>query len=69
LGLERNGPAAQGGLRDGDIVLKLDDRPMSTVDDIHRFLNEWPIGQPLKVSAVRGTQLVTLSVAPGEAPG
>ncbi len=69
LGVERDGPAALAGLREGDVVLALGEQPVEGVDDIHRFLDDWPIGRPLPVRVLRGLELRTLEVTPGEAPG
>jgi len=37
------------------------------VDDLHRFLAEWPIGQPMTLTVIRGTERVDLKVVPAEA--
>jgi S1-C subfamily serine protease len=67
LRLDPNGPAARGGAREGDVVVALDARAAANVDDIHRVLNAWPIGAPLRVSVLREGALRELTVAPEEA--
>jgi S1-C subfamily serine protease len=67
LRLDPNGPAARGGAREGDVVVALDARAAANVDDIHRVLNAWPIGEPLRVSVLREGALRELTVAPEEA--
>ena len=44
-------------------------RPVGTVDDVHRMLVAWPIGEPLTVTVLRGAARVDLAVTPAEMPG
>lgn len=62
-----DGPARKSGLHVGDIVVSINGEGMSSVDDIYRFLGEWPIGHPLTVSAIRGREKIDVSVVPVEA--
>ena len=61
------GPAKKAGLRVGDIILNLDKESVSSIDDIYRILGEWPVGEAMKVSALRGKNLKEFSVTPIEA--
>jgi S1-C subfamily serine protease len=67
-GFDERGPAAKSGLRQGDVVVGVDDSTVSNVDDIHRALQRWPIVSALKVRVVRARALLDLSVMPVEAP-
>jgi S1-C subfamily serine protease len=49
-----NGPAAIAGLREGDLIVALNERAVRTVDDMHRMLVGWPLGDALKVGVIRG---------------
>src|SRR5574341_555394 len=69
MGVERGGPAAKARLSAGDIIVALNDEQVASVDDIHRFLNEWPIGKPLKVQIIRGVEAGEVTVTPEEAEG
>jgi S1-C subfamily serine protease len=40
---------------------------VASVDDLHRVLAEWPIGQPVALAILRGRERVTISVVPVEA--
>jgi S1-C subfamily serine protease len=67
-GFDERGPAAKSGLRQGDVVVGVDDSTVSNVDDIHRALQRWPIVSALKLRVVRSRALLDLSVMPVEAP-
>ena len=43
--MDPRGPAAQAGLKEGDLIVAINGQPLSSVDDLHRFLAEWPIGE------------------------
>src|SRR5262249_19624351 len=47
------GPAEQAGGRPGDVIYKLDDRPMVTVDDIRHYLERLADGTPVRASILR----------------
>lgn len=61
-----NGPAARGGLRVGDIIISIDGHDTSNIDEIHRFLSEWPIGKPVTLAVIRGQERIEISVRPDE---
>jgi len=61
------GPAHQAGLQAGDLLIRMNDRDVATMDDIYRFLTEWPAGQPVKVTILRLGQQLDLAVRPSEA--
>ena len=62
-----HGPAAEAGLHTGDWVIAIEDQSVSSVDDLHRFLAEWPIGQALTLTVIRRNAPVELMVVPTEA--
>jgi S1-C subfamily serine protease len=67
MSVEPDGPAARAGVRDGDIVLALDGRPVQSVDDVHRTLTEWPVGKPLPLALVRRIERLDVVALPTEA--
>jgi S1-C subfamily serine protease len=66
-GFDDRGPA-KSILQKGDVVVGLDDRPVASVDDIHRALQKWPLPGPLRLRVLRDRQLVDVTVAAAEAP-
>ncbi|HEX8951067.1 MAG TPA: trypsin-like peptidase domain-containing protein [Polyangia bacterium] len=67
MSVEPSGPAAAAGVRDGDLVLTLDGRPVHSVDDVHRTLTQWPVGKPLPLSALRRLERLDVVALPTEA--
>lgn len=59
-------PAGRAGVRVGDIVVAINGQPVQSVDDMHRSLAEWPIGEPLTLTVLRGAELLKIQAAPVE---
>jgi prohibitin 2 len=66
LGLIRNGPAEQGGLRRGDIILKFSGQPVRQVEDLQRLVSEAPPAETVEIEILRGDQtlVIPLTIAP-----
>jgi S1-C subfamily serine protease len=58
------GPAEAAGVSAGDLIVALQGRVVTSVDDIHRLLTALPLNQPLMVSVIREDSLVELQVDP-----
>jgi len=67
ISVDAQGPAAQAGLQEGDLIVAINGQPLSSVDDLHRFLAEWPIGETVVLTIIRGLERRDLRVRPGEA--
>ena len=63
-----DGPAARGGLRVGDVILALDDVPVTGADDLIRLLGADRIGRAVALSVLRDGRLERLAVTPRERP-
>jgi S1-C subfamily serine protease len=61
-------PAADSDLRVGDIIIKAQGLVVESVDGLHRHLSRWSIGEPIELSVLRRTQLLTLQIVPVEMP-
>ena len=59
-------PGARAGLREGDVIVALDDQPVAGVDDLHRLLSDARVGVRNKLSVLRHTQKLELQVVPEE---
>ena len=68
-GLRRTRSGQDAGLRAGDVVVGVDDKPVASVDDIHRALArlKWPLAPALRLKVIRGAALVDVEVMPAEA--
>ena len=67
--VDPKGPAKQAGLREGDLIVAMDGRAVATVDDLHRFLSENPLEQPVTLTVIRGQEQILLTVRQEEARG
>jgi S1-C subfamily serine protease len=66
--LERGSPAADAGMKTGDIIVGIDGMPVPDVDTLQRQLGADAIARPLPVIVVRGNSTHALIVAPRESP-
>jgi S1-C subfamily serine protease len=67
LSVEPQGPAGLAGMQVGDLIVAMNGANVQSVDDLHRFLSEWPIGQPAEIDIVRGQNRQVLIIIPKEA--
>lgn len=67
ISVDPRGPAAQAGVQEGDLIVAINSQPLSSVDDLHLFLADWPIGEPVVLTIIRGLERLELRVRPGEA--
>ena len=49
-------PAAEARMREGDLIVAINGQEVASVDHIHRFLGEWPIGKPVTLTIIRGQE-------------
>jgi S1-C subfamily serine protease len=63
------GPAHRAGLREGDVMISLDNQPVAGVDDLHRLLTEAKVGISSRIVILRGTEKRELNVVPEERNG
>jgi S1-C subfamily serine protease len=64
--IEPDSPAANAGLRQGDVILGFGGTPVSGIDDLHRLLTEDQIGTPVPVIVLRRGERRQITVVPGE---
>lgn len=56
------GPAAQAGIRPGDIIVRLNNQPVNDVAEFERLVKELPAGRPVPVLIQRGDGALFLAV-------
>jgi S1-C subfamily serine protease len=66
-GVEERSPARHAGLREGDVIVALDDKPVAGVDDLHRLLTDAQVGARCALTVIRYTEKINLSITPTEA--
>lgn len=59
-------PAAEAGLRRGDIILEIDGEAIKTADQLQSKVENSRIGQTLRIKVQRGNQIQTIAVRPAE---
>lgn len=67
LSVDPESPASRAGIRIGDLIVSVNGQGVANVDDLHRFLGEWPIGEPITITVVRGKNKTNLTAVPVEA--
>jgi S1-C subfamily serine protease len=68
LTVEKNGPAARSGVREGDVVIAVGDAPVRGIDDLQRLMTEARIGRTSPITVLRGTERLTLEARLEEPP-
>jgi S1-C subfamily serine protease len=69
MGVTPNSPAHSAGLREGDVIISLGEKPTATIDDIHRFLTREAIGKRVEITVLRDwTSKLDKSIIPIESP-
>lgn len=62
--VEDGTPAKRSGLSFGDVILRFDDKTIANSEDLTALLGEDAIGKKVKVSVLRGGNVVDLEVSP-----
>ncbi len=66
LSVEKKSPAERAGLADGDLIIGFDEKPITSVDELHRNLTEEKIGVRIELTIIRRSERMALSVVPEE---
>jgi S1-C subfamily serine protease len=67
ISVESDSPARKAGIRDGDVIIALDGKPVAGVDDLHRLLTDAKVGATTPLAVIRHTEKLSLKVTPEEA--
>jgi S1-C subfamily serine protease len=66
ISVEEASPAKRIGLREGDVIVALDDQPVAGVDDLHRLLTDARVGVSNALTVLRHTERLEMKVVPEE---
>jgi S1-C subfamily serine protease len=66
LSVEKGSPAERAGLAEGDLIVQFDDKPITSVDDLHFNLTEQKIGVTTALTILRRSEKIVLSALPEE---
>jgi S1-C subfamily serine protease len=64
----KGSPAQKAGLREGDLIIALDGKPVAGVDDLHRLLTDARVGTSSVLTVLRWNERIELPVIPEEMP-
>jgi len=67
ISVEKQSPAEQAGLKEGDVIVALDGSSVRSVDDLHKLLTEARIGVRCELTLLRRSQKISLTVVAQEA--
>jgi S1-C subfamily serine protease len=67
VGVEERSPALSAGLREGDVIVALDEKAVAGVDDLHRLLTDAQVGVRCVVTVIRHTERLLVPIVPEEA--
>ncbi|MEO7715454.1 MAG: trypsin-like peptidase domain-containing protein [Capsulimonas sp.] len=64
LDVQDGGPAAEAGLRPGDVIVAFGEKAVTGLDDLHRRLTDKQAGVPVGITLLRGAMKRVLTVVP-----
>jgi serine protease Do len=66
INVNQGSPAFQAGLREGDLILKIDRKPVASTDEFNDIIKDVEVGQPIALYLKRGDQklFAAFSVSP-----
>jgi S1-C subfamily serine protease len=65
-GVEPRSPASRAELREGDVIVAFNDKTVAHIDELHRHLVAAAIGIPTKITLLRLTEKMDLTITPEE---
>src|SRR3989442_3656452 len=66
VSVEKNSPAEETGLREGDLIVAFDGQPIGSVHDLHKVLVGEQIGVSASLMVIRHTEKLELPILPAE---
>jgi S1-C subfamily serine protease len=68
MAIEPDSPADQAGLLEGDVIVSLGEKPVPSIDELHKVLTQVSVGVPASVIFLRGQRRMERLVVPAEYP-
>src|SRR5205807_412623 len=68
VSVENKSPAAQTGLREGDVIVAFNGQPIGSIHDLHKMLIGDHIGVQSQITIIRHTEKLLLAITPAESP-
>jgi len=65
--VDQDSAAKKAGTAIGDVIVKLDGKPVESLMDLRELLDDKAIGKQVKLSVLRGEKITELTIAPTEA--
>lgn len=66
--VDNKGRAGNDALKKGDLIFAIEEKPLGSIDDLHKALTEETIGKNLNLKIIRGGKAETIVVIPAEMP-
>ena len=64
VSVEAQSPAEKAGVMTGDVIVAFENESISSIDDLHRMLTEEKVGVRSRLTLLRKTEKLTLTVVP-----
>lgn len=64
--LEPDSPAYNSELQQGDVIIRYDDKPVATIDELHKLLDDTTIGKTAELIVLRNRRKERVRVIPAE---
>jgi len=68
VSVEKNSPAEKTGLREGDMIVAFNAKPIGSIHELHKMLMGEQIGVQSEIMIVRHTEKLALAITPAESP-
>lgn len=68
ISIENDSPAQQASLVEGDVIVGINNQPITSIDDLHKLLTHDQVGVRSPLTILRRTEKLVLDIIPQESP-
>jgi S1-C subfamily serine protease len=68
VSVEKSSPAEQAGLREGDVIIAFNEKPIGSIHELHKVLMGEQIGVQSQITIIRHTEKLAIAITPAESP-